>query len=158
MDLVWAPWRNEYISSEKDESCFFCELANAEPSVDNLLLYRNDRAMVMLNRYPYTSGHLMVAPLRHISEFEDLSAEENLAIMSEAQKVVQILKELVKAQGFNIGYNINSAAGAGHAAHLHLHIVPRWAGDANFMTVVSQTRVISQSLEEIYCKIVEKLS
>lgn len=158
MDLVWAPWRIKYITDpNKSKNCFFCELTDKEPSVDNLLLYRNEYCMVLLNRYPYTSGHVMVAPLRHVSQFEELSAEENCAIMNEAQKIVMILKDVVAAEGFNIGYNINEVSGAGHAAHLHLHIVPRWAGDANFMSVVSHTRVISQSLEESYCKIAEKL-
>lgn len=159
MDLVWAPWRIKYITdSNKDKTCFFCKLADEAPSVENLLLYKNDMCMVLLNRYPYTSGHIMVAPLRHIAEFEDLTVQENTAIMLEAQKMVKVLKSLINAQGFNIGYNISAAAGAGHAAHLHLHIVPRWDGDSNFMSVIAQTRVISQSLEESYCQIIKKLS
>lgn len=158
MDLVWAPWRNKYVSeSTKTKSCFFCDLVQANPSVDNLLLSRTDECMVLLNRYPYTCGHIMIAPLRHISELEDLTAEENSSIMYECQKMIKLLKKLIVPDGFNIGYNINSAAGAGYADHLHLHLVPRWAGDSNFMSVVAQTRVISQSLEDSYLSIWQKL-
>lgn len=146
----------EYILSDKEGECLFC----AKPKLDNdknaLILHRSTHSFVMMNRYPYNNGHLLVAPLRHLSQFEDLSEEEVLDLFGQAQISVKVLKEKLEPHGFNMGMNIGAIAGAGVKDHFHVHIVPRWKGDTSFMPVVASTSVMPQALEETYARLKEE--
>ena len=150
MERIWAPWRQSYVSNAKsDKNCIFCP----DPGKDDrerLILARSDYSLLMLNRYPYTGGHLMVAPLRHIAELDDLSDAELLDLMHLLCRGRALLERVAKPDGFNVGINLGKAAGAGVEEHLHIHIVPRWNGDSNFMTVVGDVRVIPDGLSEAY--------
>jgi ATP adenylyltransferase len=143
MDAMSAPWRMTYIRSEKPDICVFCDGGGA---CENLVLCKGKRAFVMLNRYPYISGHLMIIPLRHLSRMEDLSREEKIEIFDLLDLSVRVLKEAMSPDGFNIGMNMGRAAGAGIDDHLHVHVVPRWSGDTNFMSVVGEVRVIPEDI------------
>jgi ATP adenylyltransferase len=156
MDYLWSPWRMEYILSPKsDEGCIFCNAMKQADGPDNLVVFRGLNAFVMLNRFPYTSGHLMVVPYEHKSSLELLEAGSRLDIMDLSSRALKVLETLYKPQGFNLGMNIGSAAGAGILDHVHMHIVPRWVGDTNFMSSVSQTRVLPELLEETYRRVKE---
>lgn len=154
MDKLWAPWRINYIQNiPEQKGCIFCDaLASSEPE-KNFLLLTTDHSLAMLNTFPYNNGHLLVAPRRHSGELESFSPGELTDMLSCTTRLTAILKELLKPDGFNIGINIGKSAGAGFDSHLHLHIVPRWTGDTNFMSVCSDTKVISQSLRELYTRI-----
>jgi ATP adenylyltransferase len=143
MDSMSAPWRMTYIRSEKLGTCVFCDQGT---SCDNLVLCMGKGAFVMLNRYPYISGHLMIIPRRHISQMEDLSRQEKIEIFDLLDLSVRVLKEVMKPDGFNVGINMGKAAGAGIDDHLHMHVVPRWSGDTNFMSVVGEVRVIPEDI------------
>lgn len=147
---VWAPWRMEYILSDKDDGCFLCRTFNmpARHDRENLLLYRGEHCAVVLNRYPYNNGHLMVCPYRHLSDFEEMTAEEMNELNELTVRGIRALKATMNPEGFNVGFNLGGAAGAGLKDHIHQHIVPRWIGDTNFMPVLGDTRVIPQSLED----------
>ena len=147
---VWAPWRLEYIQRAKSGECFLCAILESDDARESLLLNRSALASTVMNRYPYNGGHLMVIPNRHIADFEELTADEQIAISTQTQKAIRILKKVIKPDGINLGYNLGSAAGAGLKEHLHQHIVPRWNGDTNFMPVVGETHVIPQSLLTLY--------
>ncbi len=149
MDVLWAPWRMEYILSEKEDGCIFCKSLEADER-QRLVLYKSEHCFVMMNRYPYNNGHLMIAPYRHTGLLEDLTLEEAQDLMLTLQKALVVLKEAFRPDGFNIGVNIGKVAGAGVADHLHFHIVPRWEGDTNYMPVISSTRVIPEHLERTY--------
>lgn len=170
-ERLWAPWRLEYVSgsaaaeqplpapaawqSGADEKCFLCRAAAdyQDPAqVDRRLLVaaRAELAVVVLNRYPYSNGHLMIAPRRHVAQLADMTADERLACMDWLARMTEILSDRLRAEGFNIGLNLGRVAGAGCPGHLHWHIVPRWAGDSNFMTVLAGTRVIPQSLDALW--------
>ena len=152
-DQLWAPWRFDYVSKADEASqsdCIFCELQARNSDRDSLILYRGTDAFVLLNAYPYTSGHLMIAPKRHIGEICNLSRAELTEINLLVQQACAWITEVFQPGGFNIGVNIGKAAGAGIPQHLHWHIVPRWAGDTNFMTSVSGVRVIPQDLRVTY--------
>jgi len=154
MDHLWSPWRMEYILAPKtDEGCIFCNGLKHEDGPDNLIVFRGQQAFVMLNRFPYTSGHLMVVPYQHQPSLECLDSSSRLDIMDQAARALQVLESLYKPQGFNLGINIGSAAGAGILDHVHLHVVPRWVGDTNFMSSLSQTRVLPELLEETYRRV-----
>jgi ATP adenylyltransferase len=156
MDYLWSPWRMEYILSPKsDEGCIFCNGLKQADGPDNLIVFRGPHAFVMLNRFPYTSGHLMVVPYEHKSSLQLLETGSRLDIMDLSARALQVLETLYKPQGFNLGINIGSAAGAGILDHVHLHIVPRWVGDTNFMSSISQTRVLPELLEETYRRVKE---
>lgn len=156
MDYLWSPWRMEYIlSSKPDEACIFCNGLNQTDDPANLIVYRGVKAFVMLNRYPYTSGHLMIVPNEHKPSLEQLETESRAELMNLAARAVQVLNLLYTPQGYNLGMNIGSAAGAGILDHVHLHVVPRWVGDTNFMSSISQTRVLPELLEETYRKVKE---
>lgn len=159
MELIWAPWRMEYIESEKMKECIFCRAA-ADSSEDDKrhVLYRGQQTFIIMNRFPYTSGHLMVAPYRHLSEMEELSGEEMAELMILAQKSVAALKKGYHPQGFNMGINIGGVAGSGIEDHIHLHVVPRWRGDTNFMPVLSDTRVMPESMETTYNKLLRHIN
>ena len=148
--ILWAPWRMEYILGEKEKECIFCTKAKEESDQENLILHRGEYCYVIMNKYPYNNGHLMVVPYRHFSEFELLNDSESLEMMRLVSKCMAILRETFSAEGFNIGMNDGKVAGAGIEEHLHFHIVPRWGGDTNFMPVVSKTKVISEDLEDTW--------
>lgn len=147
---MWAPWRIEYILGPKEDGCFICRARDGADDRDSLLLQRGATCMVMMNRYPYSGGHLMVSPLRHVDTLQALTAEERTEAMDLCARSIDILTEVMKPQGFNVGLNLGEAAGAGLRDHLHWHIVPRWNGDTNFMAVAGSTRVIPQALEELH--------
>lgn len=157
MRQIWAPWRSVYIGGDHGEQCVFCGILASDRDEENLVLRRGDKTFVVMNRYPYTNGHLMVVPKRHVGELEDLTGEEMLEIFTWAQKMVQALRAF-NPEGFNIGVNIGRIAGAGVPGHIHLHVVPRWGGDTNFMPVFGDVRVISESLEVTYQKLQESLA
>ena len=147
MKTVWAPWRMEYILSEKEEECIFC-LALSEQG--NLTLYKGSLSMVMMNKYPYINGHLLVAPKRHISSLDEMTMEEIADLLKTIKDSIGILKKVMKPDGFNVGLNLGEVAGAGVEEHLHFHIVPRWHGDTNAMTVFAEVRVIPEHLVSTY--------
>lgn len=152
---LWAPWRMELINSPKSE-CFFCDdIATPEHDKENLILQRKQHCFVIMNRYPYSNGHLMVVPFQHTSNMEDIPSVAYTEIMETVVQWQSILKKEVHAQGFNIGINIGSVAGAGVAGHIHVHIVPRWLGDTNFMPVLGNAKVINQALDELYNKLLK---
>lgn len=150
MQHVWAPWRMEYILASKQAGCFLCEAAHANADRDLLVLRRQQHSFVILNRYPYTNGHCMVAPYRHVSELSALEDAELLELMQAVRDCVTILRQTMGIHGANVGINLGAAAGAGLAEHLHIHIVPRWQGDTNFMPVLADTRIMPQSLLQNY--------
>lgn len=147
---LWAPWRVEYIHSEKDGQCFLCRIFAEKADRGNLLLFRGETCAVLMNRYPYNSGHLMVAPYRHVAGPEGLSPEETMEMAALTARSVKVLRDAMAPQGFNIGINLGEAAGAGLKDHLHQHIVPRWTGDTNFMPVLGEPRVIPEALAATY--------
>ena len=147
MDKIYAPWRMEYIKQEKPPGCIFCK---ESIRCNDLVLLEGKTSFVMMNRYPYTSGHLMIIPFRHISQMEELLPEEKLEIFNFEEISIRVLKEAIKPEGFNIGMNLGRVAGAGVDDHIHVHIVPRWAGDTNFMSVVGDVRVIPEDIYRTY--------
>ncbi len=148
MDHMWAPWRIDYVVSEKPDQCVLCEKRDSDDDQANYVLYRGRHSFVLLNTFPYNSGHVMVVPYRHVSNLTDLSVEEVSELMQIAQGCVAGLAEGLHTEGANLGMNIGRAAGAGIDDHIHLHIVPRWSGDTNYMTAVANMRVVPQLLEE----------
>jgi ATP adenylyltransferase len=152
LDSVWAPWRHEYFTSDRSRD-FFTDAAQATDDAAHLVVKRGRAAFLMMNRYPYSVGHLMVVPYRKVADLAELNDAEKLEIFDLVIEAQRILREVVKAQGFNVGFNLGVCAGAGVADYLHLHIVPRWEGDVNFMPVLGGTRVQAQALEEAYAKL-----
>lgn len=158
MKNLYSPWRSQYIDGlDSAEGCFLCNAVNDSDDEKNLLLYRGKNAFVILNLFPYNAGHLMVCPNQHIGDFTQLDTETLCEISILTQKMVKLLKIVLKPDGFNLGYNLGKPAGAGLETHIHNHIVPRWNGDTNFMPVLGETRVISHDLKEIYLKLKEGL-
>jgi ATP adenylyltransferase len=145
---LWAPWRIEYIRGPKGGGCFFCDKASRDTDLADHIVARGEHAFVLLNDYPYNSGHLMVAPYRHIGDLAGLLPEERAEIMELIVLSENLLKRVMNPQGFNIGFNLGLPAGAGVADHVHGHVVPRWNGDTNFMAVVGDTRVVPESLDQ----------
>jgi ATP adenylyltransferase len=144
----------KYIESHnKEAGCVFCNAQAQTDSAENLIAFRGKNAYVILNRYPYTSGHLMVIPFKHAPNLEELDPETRAEMMELTSRCTTILREIYRTQSFNIGVNIGEAAGAGVLGHVHIHIVPRWAGDTNFMSSVGQTRVLPEALEETYQRV-----
>ena len=157
-DILYAPWRNEYVTQEKIEGCVFCHISkNGQDDQKLHVLYRDEHCFMVMNRYPYTPGHFMIIPHYHTDALEELDGDVWLHISSLAQKGVKMLKEGFGAQGVNLGMNLGAEAGAGIAQHIHLHLVPRWRGDTNFITTVGNTRVYSNDFEKIYRKLKELL-
>jgi ATP adenylyltransferase len=154
MDRLWSPWRMEYIESHEGETgsggCVFCSLLEQGDPDGERILHRGDAAFVTLAKYPYNPGHLLVLPVRHTGDLEDLAAEEGAEIHVLLQRSVRALREASAPDGFNVGLNLGRVAGAGIPGHLHWHVVPRWGGDTNFMPVVGETRVLPQLLSETY--------
>jgi ATP adenylyltransferase len=147
---LWAPWRMEYIEGPKPDECIFCTALAADDDAEKYVLYRGKRAFVLLNAYPYTNGHLMVAPHDHVDSIEALEPETLLELMSLTQRSMAAIREAYGPEGFNLGVNEGKVAGAGVEDHVHLHVVPRWAGDTNFMPVTGGVRVLPQSLADSY--------
>ncbi len=156
MSPIWTPWRMKYIQSNKsDGGCVFCLAAGCEDSPKNLIIAREEHAFIILNRFPYTNGHLMVVPYQHCANLEDLSPVARQSLLELANRSVRVLKSVYHPQGFNIGINLGNIAGAGVAEHLHVHVVPRWSGDNNFMGVIGDVRVIPEALEDTYKRLRE---
>jgi len=154
MKQLWAPWRIKYIlEADKADGCIFCDKPKEDKDQENLILYRGRKCFVMMNKFPYNNGHLMIAPYRHTADLAGLSPEEREELMALAGMSVEILERTLSAQGFNIGMNLGRVAGAGIDQHLHLHVVPRWSGDTNFMPILGDVKVISEALEETYRKL-----
>ena len=152
MKYLWAPWRMDYILRDKGKGCFFCEKLREKRNVKNLILYQGEYVFVIMNKYPYTNGHLMVVPKRHCLDLGQLEANELREIFELLKASAQVLKASLHPHGFNIGMNIGKIGGAGED-HLHFHIVPRWAGDTNFMPVIGETKIIPEYLEKTYQKL-----
>jgi ATP adenylyltransferase len=154
MNHLWSPWRMSYIMNNKNEDgCVFCHAQEQIDGCENLIIHRGPRSYVILNRYPYTSGHLMVVPYQHCATLEELSSQARAEMMELISSCVQILTQEYQAQGFNIGANLGGAAGAGIPQHVHFHIVPRWLGDTNYMSAIGGTRVVPEALDESYQRI-----
>jgi ATP adenylyltransferase len=157
MERLWAPWRMAYVEVSQPTGCIFCEKPAQEADRENLILHRGETAFVILNAFPYNNGHLMVAPYRHTADLESLTAEECAEVMALAQWCTRLLRAAFRPDGFNLGMNLSRIAGAGIADHLHLHLVPRWSGDTNFMPVIGETKVLPDSLEQTYAKLREAI-
>ncbi len=158
MDRLYAPWRTQYISKEKKpiEGCVFCHIVENTNDDENLgVLYRDEEFFIVMNKYPYSPGHFMIIPNFHTANLEDLDEKVFAKMSSFAQKGVRLLKDVLNAKGVNIGMNLGSAGGAGIAEHIHMHLVPRWGGDTNFMTTIGETRVYSSDMDKVYKKLKE---
>ena len=154
MERLWTPWRMAYIKgAERMEGCIFCDLPGENDDDKTLILGRGDRAYVIMNKFPYNSGHLMVAPFRHVADLRELEPAELEEIMAWSQRCMQALQETMTPHGYNVGINQGTVAGAGVKDHIHQHVVPRWGGDTNFMTTVGEVKVLPESLEETYAKL-----
>lgn len=150
MERLWAPWRTKYILNPKKEGCIFCKKPKEERDNKNYILKRGNHAFVMMNIYPYNNGHLMIAPYKHTGNLEELTPEELNEMMEMVVECIKILKETMNPDGFNVGMNIGRVAGAGFDEHVHIHIVPRWNGDTNFMPILADTKIVPMSLDEAY--------
>ncbi len=151
MDKLWSPWRSQYIDSFKEEKksdeCIFCNMENSEVADEkNLIVYKSKFTYIVLNLFPYNSGHLMIVPYRHTNDFSSFTEEENIEVMKCTQLCIKALGIAMKPHGFNIGANLGKVAGAGIDQHIHFHVVPRWNGDINFMPAIGEVKVISQDL------------
>jgi len=155
MKVLWAPWRMGYILAEnKADGCIFCPGTDRNVDQERLILHVGPRTMVVMNRFPYNNGHLLVAPVKHVSSLERLNQDETLGLLLMVRKSIEILKQVMKPDGFNVGLNLGHVAGAGMENHMHFHIVPRWKGDTNFMTVIEDVRVIPEHIKATYAKLV----
>ncbi len=150
---IWAPWRLPYVkdaSKDAEEGCIFCTKPSEADDEANLIVHRGERCFVILNLFPYTNGHLMIAPFDHIATLQELDGPTVAEVMALAQRAITALDQTYQPQGYNVGVNQGRIAGAGFDSHIHLHVVPRWAGDTNFMPVLADTRVMPQSLKDSY--------
>ena len=153
MDKLWAPWRIGYVSRKrKSKGCIFCQAKTSKPK--DYVIFKTRFSKVMLNLYPYSNGHMLICPIRHIRDISQMQESEILDLFACLNKAKGLLQKVLKPQGYNIGFNLTRVAGSGIVGHLHLHIVPRWIGDTNFMPVVFGTRVISQSLDQLAKKLI----
>lgn len=158
---IWAPWRLAYVkdaSKDVEQGCIFCPKPDGDDDEAKLIVHRGERCFVILNLYPYTNGHLMIAPFEHVSAIQDLPPETTAEMMALAQRAIQVLEAKYEPHGFNVGFNQGRVAGAGVEHHIHMHVVPRWGGDTNFMPVLADTRVMPQSLEESYAALANRFS
>ena len=158
MERLWAPWRVEYVTAGGSEGCIFCDKLEERRDEDNLILKRGDLGFIMLNAFPYNSGHLMVAPYRHVGDLSDLTDDEMLEIMLLVKLGKEILSRAFRPDGLNIGINLGRTAGAGITDHVHVHVVPRWDGDTNFMPVIANTKVMPDALRATYAKLSKALA
>lgn len=151
MERLWAPWRMNYIKNfKKEKGCLFCRVFKSKADNKNLIILRSKYCFAMLNLYPYNNGHVMISPIKHVKSIESLNDKEASDLMATVKKIKVMLDLVLKPEGYNIGINIGRPAGAGFDKHLHIHIVPRWSGDSNFMPVLSGTKIISQSIKTLY--------
>jgi ATP adenylyltransferase len=161
MDQLWAPWRLSYVATAKapspEDPCFLCRGLAAADDRAHLIVLRTPQSAVVLNRFPYNNGHLLIAPRSHKGRLEELTSAELLETMETLRRMVKLLDELMHPDGYNIGLNLGHAAGAGLPGHLHWHVVPRWHGDTNFMPILADVKVIVQSLDALYDLLVERL-
>jgi ATP adenylyltransferase len=161
MEQLWAPWRLAYVAAPRppgaDDACFICQGLASDQDRQNLIVLRTPLSVIVLNRFPYNNGHLLVAPRAHKGRLEELTPEELLDGLEGVRRMVRLLEELMHPDGFNVGLNLGKAAGAGLPGHLHWHVVPRWNGDTNFMPVLTDVRVIVQSLDALYVLLSERL-
>jgi ATP adenylyltransferase len=156
MDYLWSPWRYRYVTKEQPaDGCVFCRKAAEHRDAENLILYRSAHNFVLLNLYPYTTGHLMVVPYQHVATLEEAPLDAVREMMELGRMAEMCLRKVYRPGGLNLGLNIGQAAGAGIAEHLHLHVLPRWPGDVNFMTTVSETRVLPEDLNVTYERLAE---
>jgi ATP adenylyltransferase len=153
MNRLWAPWRMTYLMSEKPDGCIFCDKPQAGDDRANYIVFRTAHSFAMLNTYPYNNGHLLIAPFRHVDGFSALTDEERCDLMSAVAKAESLLRRAMSPHGMNVGANLGHCAGAGVPGHVHVHIVPRWEGDTNFMPVVGETRVLPETLAQTYEKL-----
>ncbi|BBD71681.1 HIT family hydrolase [Sulfodiicoccus acidiphilus] len=152
MDLLWSPWRLQYVSSSKHEGCVFCEAPKHEDR-NGQILFRGKVSYIIMNAFPYNTGHVMVVPFRHVPSLELLTEEEAIEVHRNVARSLRAIRKVYKPDGFNVGVNIGSAAGAGVAGHVHVHIVPRWVGDSNFMAILSNTKVLPEMLNDTYSRL-----
>lgn len=159
MDYLWSPWRYAYITGDEPQpgSCIFCDKPKESDDVRNLIVHRGQECFVILNAFPYTSGHVMIVPYQHTDELQKLSSSSATEMMALTQRLEGVLRLLYRPDGINLGMNIGKAAGAGIAGHLHMHILPRWTADANFISVIGETRVLPEALDTTYKRIKEAL-
>ncbi|MFC1991294.1 HIT domain-containing protein [Chloroflexota bacterium] len=153
MKHIWAPWRMEYIRAEKPKGCILCEKPAQDADAENYIIYRGSKNFVMLNAYPYNPGHLMIAPYRHIDSLAEMTEEERKEHFDIVSRSVEVLRRELNPGGFNLGVNLGAVAGAGIEDHIHTHIVPRWQGDTNFITVIADVRVMPEALADTYQKL-----
>jgi ATP adenylyltransferase len=158
MDHLWSPWRYRYVSTADSvpsgkDSCLFCRVASSADDAGNLLVLRSERSFILLNRYPYSTGHLLIAPLEHTASLEETATETLEEMMRLAQRAEAALRAVYRPEGMNFGFNIGRCAGAGIAGHIHMHGLPRWGGDTSFMTTVGETRVLPEDLGVTYQKL-----
>ncbi len=149
-DILWAPWRSAFVLTKKEKGCVFCRRFRMKDSVENLIVHRGKRVFVILNKFPYNTGHTLVIPNRHVGHVERLTAEEAAEFFELTRLSVKVIKKVLKPQSMNLGMNLGRGSGAGVPGHLHMHIVPRWIGDTNFMPVLGKTNVVSVPLEPVY--------
>jgi ATP adenylyltransferase len=159
MDFIWSPWRYEYLASHGDRrpACVFCIGEDPSRDAERLVVFRAEHNFIILNLFPYTSGHLMIAPYEHRNTIAGAKSGQLAEMMDLAERSVRALKKIYNPDGFNLGLNLGEAAGAGIREHYHLHVVPRWIGDANFMSVVGETRVLPEELSKTYKRVKEAL-
>ncbi len=154
MNHLWTPWRSTYMQrKERQTECIFCAAAESSADEENLVVYRGELSFVILNRYPYTSGHVMIAPYVHVSRLAQTNDATTAEMMRLTRRTEEILERVYRPDGLNLGMNLGEAAGAGIEQHIHMHVLPRWKGDANFMTSVGETRVIPEVLQDTYVKL-----
>ena len=164
MERLFSPWRSEYIGSfsktkkNEDEGCLFCTVAKSKNDAHNLILLRRRFCFVMMNLYPYNSGHVLIVPYTHTSQFSRLSAKEYADVMEASARVMEAVDKTMQPQGFNFGANLGRAAGAGIEQHIHFHIVPRWNGDTNFLPTLADTKLVSEAIQATYRKLKRNLS
>ena len=153
MKQLWAPWRMEYVKSEKSDECIFCSLPKENKDTKNYILHRGQSAFIIMNIFPYNSAHVMVSPFRHIGCLTEQDSDESKEMSHLTHRSIEIMRAVINPEGFNVGYNIGKAAGAGYDEHIHCHIVPRWTGDTNFMPVLGETKVHPEHLKTTYKKL-----
>ncbi len=158
MERLWAPWRVEYFKIEKYKGCFLCDYPKMDKDDETFIVWRGKNVFIILNRFPYNSGHVLIAPYRHVSDLSELTKDEVLELHYASTLIMKAIKQEFRPHGFNVGLNLGKAAGASIYDHLHLHVVPRWDGDTNFMPVIADTKVVSEGLEETYKRLKKAIS
>jgi ATP adenylyltransferase len=157
MEKLWAPWRMAFVELEKPTGCIFCDKPEAGDDRENLILYRGAHGFILMNLFPYNNGHLMVAPYRHTADLVGLTDEEQAELMRLTRFSLRVLEAAFGPEGYNLGMNLGRVAGAGVADHLHMHLVPRWNGDTNFMPVIAETKVLPDALYNSYDRLIETI-